>query len=223
MSRLPSVFQDLNPPPEKDNPVPFPGYILPKSHDLDHRRRPQSHPYEKQDKEYPYPQNHQQPLKEEYDALQVGDKIRVTGTKATWSGEEEIKNITSLEKIDGHYIAPAKDVTSLFGTDELEKNENLFVSIKGAVVVASKVKNDETEYPFLYKYNGSGERGEDLYFNVKIGEETYTFVVESDYQTQDSDAYKAVEALKVGDTIDLEGILYWYNGPQPHISKVVVK
>ena len=160
---------------------------------------------------------------EEYDKVKVGALVKVTGTKTSWSGEVEIKD-AKVEVIEGKtWIADAKDVTALFGTSDLEKSQNEYVTVKGAVVVASKVKDDETEYPFLYRYNGSGDKGDDLYFNVKIGEETYTFVVESDYQTQDSEAYKAVEGLKVGDTIDLFGILYWYNGPQPHISKVVVK
>ncbi len=38
----------------------------------------------------------------------------------------------------------------------------------------------------------------------------------------DSDVYKAIEALNVGDVIDVEGFLYWYNGAQPHITSVTV-
>ena len=38
----------------------------------------------------------------------------------------------------------------------------------------------------------------------------------------DSDVYKAVEALQVGDTINVEGFLYWYNGAQPHLTSVTV-
>jgi hypothetical protein len=32
--------------------------------------------------------------------------------------------------------------------------------------------------------------------------------------------YKAVKGLRVGDKIDLEGFLYWYNGANPHITSV---
>ena len=42
--------------------------------------------------------------------------------------------------------------------------------------------------------------------------ETYEFCVEFYLCGQDTDVYKAVEALNVGDVIDLEGFLYWYNG-----------
>ena len=37
---------------------------------------------------------------------------------------------------------------------------------------------------------------------------------------KDTDVYKAVEALKVGDVIDMQGFLYWYEGPNPHITEV---
>ena len=38
-----------------------------------------------------------------------------------------------------------------------------------------------------------------------------------------TDVYKAVENLKVGDTVDMEGYLYWYEGVNPHITSVTVK
>ena len=41
-------------------------------------------------------------------------------------------------------------------------------------------------------------------------------------EAADTDVYKAVKNLKVGDTIDLEGFLYWYNGVNPHITSVKV-
>ena len=38
-----------------------------------------------------------------------------------------------------------------------------------------------------------------------------------------TDVYKAVKELKIGDTIDMEGFLYWYEGVNPHITSVTVK
>ena len=58
---------------------------------------------------------------------------------------------------------------------------------------------------------------------MAINGQTYTFTVESYLCGNDTDVYKAVESLKVGDTIDLEGFLYWYNGANPHITGVTVK
>ena len=73
---------------------------------------------------------------------------------------------------------------------------------------------------FLYKWNGAGQQGDDLYFDVTVNDATYTFVVESYLCGPDTEVYKAVEGLKVGDVIDAEGFLYWYEGVQPHIIKV---
>ena len=38
-----------------------------------------------------------------------------------------------------------------------------------------------------------------------------------------TDVYTTVTNLKVGDVIDVEGFLYWYNGAQPHVTSVTVK
>ena len=37
-----------------------------------------------------------------------------------------------------------------------------------------------------------------------------------------SDVYAAVKALEIGQTIDAEGFLYWYEGVNPHITSVTV-
>ena len=100
---------------------------------------------------------------------------------------------------------------------------NQFVSFSGLTVEAS-ADADGNEAAFLYNWDGSGEPGNDLYFDVKAADgNVYTFTVESYLCDKDSDVYKAVESLKVGDKIDAEGFLYWYEGVNPHITKVTVK
>ena len=71
--------------------------------------------------------------------------------------------------------------------------------------------------------SGSGTEGDDLYFNASVGGQTYTFTVESYLCGSDTEVYKAVQALEVGQTVDMEGFLYWYEGANPHITKVTVK
>ncbi|MBQ8381050.1 MAG: hypothetical protein IJY18_04070 [Clostridia bacterium] len=153
--------------------------------------------------------------------LTPGTKIRVTGDKATWDGEVEIMNGT-FEFCDENdtYIAPIVDVTSLMGKDGLITHMNEFVSFKKLTVAASTKKDDTNKYAFLYKWDGSGVQGDDVYFNVTDGENTYTFVVESYLCGKDTDVYKAAEALKIGDVINIEGFLYWYNGAQTHVTKI---
>ena len=142
--------------------------------------------------------------------LVPGTKIKVTGYKTSWSGEVEVAEGATFEFEDGSYIAPVTDVTALLGKNELIDMQNQYVSFKGMTVAKAA----------LYKWDGSGAQGDDLYFDVTLGDATYTFTVESYLCGKDTDVYKAVEALQVGDVIDLEGFLYWYNGVNPHITKV---
>ena len=97
--------------------------------------------------------------------------------------------------------------------------QNQFVGFKGLTEEAA----DDTGAAYLYKWDGSGSEGDDLYFNVSKDGNTYTFTVESYLCGADTDVYKAVKNLKVGDTVDLEGFLYWYEGVNPHITSVTVK
>ena len=164
---------------------------------------------------------------EESKKLVPGTKIRINGFKAEWSGEVEI--------IEGKYeileadpwIAEAEDVTALLGTDDLAAHMNEKIAIKDAEVVAYTADGADItdEIPFAYGWDNSGnhDANTDLYFKIKVGENEYTMTVESYLCGNETDVYKAVEGLKVGDKIDLEGFLYWYNGANPHITAVTVK
>ena len=154
---------------------------------------------------------------EDYDKLVQGTKIKVTGYKSEWSGEIEIIDAT-FEIEDGSYIAKALDVTDLLGTDDLIKHQNEFVAFSGMTVEDS---GDGAAY--LYKWDGSGSDGDDLYFKVSLNGQTYSFTVESYLCDNTTDVYAAVKNLKVGDVIDMEGFLYWYEGVNPHITSVTVK
>ena len=147
------------------------------------------------------------------DKLTKGTKIRVSGFKSEWEGEVEIIDST-YEIIPGEdYVAAPVDVTELLGTDELIQKQNQLVAFKGMTV----------ESEALYKWDGSGSEGDDLYFNVSVNGNTYTFTVESYLCGADTEVYKAVKNLKKGDVVDLEGFLYWYQGVNPHITSCTVR
>ena len=159
---------------------------------------------------------------EEYDAMTEGTCIQVTGFKSEWSGEIEIMDGQLDQIVEGDtFVAEPLDATELLGTDELEQHQNEKVSFTGLTVAPSTDANCN-EAAFLYNYDGSGTQGDDVYFNVSYNGQTYSFVVESYLCGSDTEVYKAVEALEVGQTIDCEGFLYWYEGANPHITSVTV-
>ena len=160
----------------------------------------------------------------EYELMEIGKIIKVKGYKSEWSGEIEVVDIETWMFVDGEYIAEAEDVTALLGTDELATKMNKKVAFKGVKVEPIKDK-DGNDAAFIYNYDGSGQRGPDtdLYFNVSSNGQTYTFTVESYLCGPDTDVYKAVEDLHIGDVIDMEGFLYWYNGPNPHITAILAQ
>ncbi len=158
---------------------------------------------------------------DDYAKLTTGTKIKVTGYKSEWSGEVEITDATFVIET-GSYIAKAEDVTSLLGSDDLIKSQNKLVAFKGMTVAASK-DADGNDVAFLYNWDGSGQDGSDLYFNVSSNGATYCFTVESYLCDKTTDVYTAIKNIKIGDTIDMEGFLYWYNGVNPHITSVTVK
>lgn len=156
---------------------------------------------------------------EDYAKLEQGTKIKVTGYKAEWAGEVEVIDAT-FEIEDGSYVAPIEDVTSLLGSDELINHQNEYVAFKGMTVEAAGQDADGNDVAFLYNWDGSGEDGNDLYFNVSLDGNTYTFTVESNLCDNTTDVYNAVKNLQIGDVIDMEGFLYWYEGVNPHITSV---
>lgn len=160
---------------------------------------------------------------EDSEKLTQGTHILVNGFKGEWSGEVEIVDAT-FEFLDGTYVVDkAEDVTALLGKDELIDHQNEFVAFTD-LEVAAKQDADGKDVAFLYNWDGSGEPGSDLYFDVQDADgNVYTFTVESYLCGQDTDVYKAVEGLNIGDKVDLEGFLYWYEGVNPHITAVTVK
>ena len=67
-----------------------------------------------------------------------------------------------------------------------------------------------------------GSEGSDLYFKASVDGKTYTFVIESYLTGANTDVYKLVKTLAVGDVVNMEGFLYWYEGAQPHIVSVEI-
>ena len=157
---------------------------------------------------------------EDYGLLVPGTMIEVTGYKSEWSGEVEIIDGT-FEIVEGDtFIAEPLDVTELLADESLIDHQNQLVTFTGLTVEAAGQDDAGSDVAFLYNWDGSGTQGDDLYFNVSYNGQTYTFTVESYLCGSDTEVYKAVEALEIGQVIDAQGFLYWYEGVNPHITWV---
>ena len=145
---------------------------------------------------------------EDADKLVPGTKIRVTGSKGEWAGEVEIMDGT-FEFVKGDsFIAQPLDVTNLLDSDDLIKHQNELVSFTGMTVENIEYKN--------------GEPGDDIYVTLGHNGGSYSFCVEVYLTGTDSDVYTTVGGLNVGDTVNVEGFLYWYEGMNPHITSITL-
>ena len=139
--------------------------------------------------------------------LVPGTKIVVTGTKGEWAGEVEVMDGTfEFAKGNDTFIAEALDVTGLLGTDEMIAHQNEKVAFKGMTVEAIEYKN--------------GEPGDDIYVTLGKDGASYSFCVEVYLTGPDTDVYTTVGSLNVGDVVNVEGFLYWYEGINPHITAI---
>ena len=141
--------------------------------------------------------------------LTAGTKIRVTGVKGEWSGEVEIMD-GIFEFVEGGdtYVAEPVDLTELLGTDDLINHQNEVASFKGLTVENVSYKNDEP--------------GDDIYLTLGYNGASYNFCVEVYLTGTDTDVYTTVGELQVGDVVDIEGFLYWYEGSNPHITSITI-
>ena len=139
--------------------------------------------------------------------LVPGTKILVNGFKGEWAGEVEVMDGTFEFVEDGDtFIAEALDVTELLGTEELIAHQNELVAFNGLTVEGIEYKN--------------GEPGDDIYVTLGYNGASYSFCVEVYLTGTDSDVYTTVGALNVGDVVNVEGFLYWYEGVNTHITAI---
>ena len=115
--------------------------------------------------------------------------------------------------------------------DHHEPNDELFPEI--AIVVDPKI--EECGYPFqhisgcavVYKLITALRfalnplyKQEICLLNVHPINDA--FVIEAYLCDNTTDVYAAVKNLQIGDVVDMEGFLYWYEGVNPHITSLTV-
>ncbi len=141
--------------------------------------------------------------------LVPGAKILVKGFKGAWAGEVEVMDATFTFVEGGiNYIATAEDLTALLGTEELINKQNVKAAFKGLTVEAIEYKN--------------GEPGDDIYVTLSVNGASFSFCVERYLTGPETEVYTTVGTLKAGDVVDVEAFVYWYEGPNPHITAITL-
>ncbi|MBR3680657.1 MAG: hypothetical protein IKL79_01480 [Clostridia bacterium] len=145
---------------------------------------------------------------EVYNALTVGTRVGVYGYKSEWKGEVEVMDGTIYPVGGDTYVAEPVDITDKLATDELISYQNQLVKFTDMTVKAFEYKN--------------GEPGDDIYLTLTKGEADYSFCVEIYLTGTSTDLYKLFTQgiLAVGDVIDVECFVYWYNGMNPHVVSI---
>ena len=162
---------------------------------------------------------------------QIFTYVTVAGTKASYAGMQEI--------IDAKVTIESSDAT--FGSLYIHSGEGAGVPLDvvqeqymaAAFFGTLKVKEYTTtdQNATVAENKAYGYKGDtptdDLYFILEdeAGNEL-SCCVEAyvDYSAFGSDhkkeLYQNVMSLQVGDTVEVSGFLYWWNGPNPHIIQI---
>ena len=156
--------------------------------------------------------------REEYESLEIGRKIRVKGYKAHWNDSVEIAD-ASFQLLDGNWIAEAKDVTALIGTEELAEHQNEKVCFRSMTVEAMP----DGHSVWYYGWDNSAPAGEgtERYFRASYEGRVCDFTVKPTLCENAEEVLKTLEQMQVGDRVDLTGFLRYYNGPLPRITEIV--
>lgn len=156
---------------------------------------------------------------EEFDSLEIGRKIRVNGYKSHWNDSLEISDAT-IQMIDGSWIAEAKNVTSLIGTEELIQHQNEKVCFHGMTVETMP----DGHSVWYSGWDNTAPEGEDseLYFRASHEGTICDFTVKPSLCQNVQDVLHTLQALQSGDTVDLTGFLRFYNGALPRITEITL-
>lgn len=143
--------------------------------------------------------------------LAIGNHIKVTGIKGSWAGMVEILGQAegaeaTYEVLEGNKVYAPK-VQSSLDNETLKALSSQKVAFTNLEVVKVELPTSE---------------GKDIYFDVTDGTTTLTFAIESYLTDSNTDVYKTVLNLKVGDKINCEGFMYVYNNAQLHTTSVAV-
>ena len=155
---------------------------------------------------------------EEYASLLINKKLQVTGAKAEWKGEVEINGQTATENAGYIVLGASKTYDAILVNDIAKATLDLY---KNQLVKTKELTVTKAPYTNHDDFTLAPKAGTDVYVEVTDGTNTFLFVVEAYLEDSlyDSNTYKNVCALHVGDKVVLEGFIYYWENPQMQITK----
>lgn len=166
--------------------------------------------------------------KEEYDnTYKIGTKIQVYGALATYAGELEITGesinydltnvITDAPKMPNTII----DVTSSVKSEDLLGIQNSrFTATLKVKEYTTTDQNTGIAESKVYGYQGDAPT-EDLYLIlVDASGNELACCVEQYLTSSYADVKAVLDTLAIGDMVEIEGFMYWWNGANPHITSI---
>ena len=150
---------------------------------------------------------------EEYDALQLGSRVKISGLKSGGVGSLEIleATMTPVEGGETYDATPTGATNFIIGKDVGDSSYSMQLAKQIA-----QMKLEITEIAY-----NVGDSGKDIKFtftnNGKIGRA----YVEADFVKEDSELYKAAKNLVVGDVVDFYGYIFFEEMTAITITNIV--
>ncbi|MBR4472280.1 MAG: hypothetical protein IKS55_01455 [Oscillospiraceae bacterium] len=154
----------------------------------------------------------------EYEDLVPGRLIRATGYKSHWADSLEISD-ASFVLLDGSWISEPADMTALIGTDELIRHQNEKVCFHGMKI--ETMPDGHSVWYIGWDNSGEEDQNAELYFKASANGTGCSFTVKPSLCENAEKVIEILQQLQVGDTVDLEGYLRFYNGMLPRITEII--
>ena len=142
-----------------------------------------------------------------------GARIIVTGELVTVNDHIEIGGSVRFQMVDGgtKYVAPATEIEyEYYYYHEFATYMNRRVTLDGIVI--SRIE-------FADGAASAGESDDDIYVFVRLKDGTeLCFCVERDLTGPETEVYQVCGHLLAGQTVNLEGFLYWNDDAYLHIT-----
>ena len=123
-----------------------------------------------------------------------------------------LASLTAAATMSSVFLTPLADISTTLGIRTIE------ASAADVVISGDYAYYVNDNGVVINNYIGTAA---EVSIPAEIDGNKTTFVIEY-WQASAEGARETAKTLKVGDKIDVEGFLYWYNGPQTHVTGITI-